>query len=162
MACKAPLSSSSSNNGKSTTQSGANSSGFRNSNASARAMRRALNCVLVLFVSPAITRIKSPAFASQAVAQVASASLSKNLSTDDLNVPSSLHFTQTNPLAPICGRFTQSIHASICFLDQVAAPGTAMLTTSSWLSNTPKPLFCAKSLSSVKVMPKRISGLSFP
>ena len=45
----------------------------------------------------------------------------------------------TMPSMPICGRFTQSVSSSTCFRVYPLQPGTAMASTVSALSKTPKP-----------------------
>ncbi len=63
IAWKCPVSSSSSNNGKSMTHKGANSFAFLSPSLDAISIRNALSCVLVLCFSPDNTQIRSPGLA---------------------------------------------------------------------------------------------------
>ena len=91
-----------------------------------------------------------------------SLSSEKNLSTEDFKVPSVLYLMYTNPAPPTCGRFTNSVSSSNCFLVYSAHPLAQIPTTSSELSNTEKPFPFATSLSSTNFISKRVSGLSEP
>ena len=85
------VSSSHSNNGKSNTHKGANTSGFLSPNSSAKCNLNVPNAFLVLSNPPDIISNKSPSSQPAFAAHAFLASSSKNLSTVDFDVPSSLY-----------------------------------------------------------------------
>ena len=84
------------------------------------------------------------------------------LSTDDFKVPSSLYLTYTRPLAPIWGRFTNSVSSSSCLRVYEAHPAAQIAPMYSAELNTAKSLCRACWVRSVNFMSKRRSGLSHP
>ncbi len=82
--------------------------------------------------------------------------------TEEESVPSALNLIQISPVAPICGRFTQLTNSSICFRVYSAAPLTAIPTTNSASSKTPKPNVSPLGVRGLNCIPNLMSGLSFP